>query len=393
MEVIEFVEGGPAVEVTISADVVEFLVGQRIADAIAIGPSRWLITPRTKVGAVSVAGVTVRVAPKLPVDQIVFLLGYANDPGWLSSLVEFAPHDEFVQAVADAFVRHAASALRRGAIQGYQETEADSPVLRGRLREQEQLRRRYGLAIPLLVRYDEFTTDIAENQLLRAATERLLRTLDLRSTTVTGLRSLRMNLADVSVPVRGVPLPAWRPSRLNERYRPALGLARIVLDGSSFSHHAPGRDGGLTADGFMVEMSTVFEAFVTKALSERLDALGGRCHTQYPDYLDTARTIRIEADLVWTRHQSPVAVVDAKYKAEKPSGFPNADTYQMLAYCTALRLPVGHLVYAKGKEAQLTQHIRHTDITIHTHTLDLKLPPSRLIEQVEALATQVASHA
>ena len=65
----------------------------------------------------------------------------------------------------------------------------------------------------------------------------------------------------------------------------------------------------------------------------------------------------------------------------------------MLAYCTALRLPVGHLVYAKGNVAQLSHHIRHTDITIHTHTLDLKLPPSRLIEQVEALATQVACHA
>ena len=40
------------------------------------------------------------------------------------------------------------------------------------------------------------------------------------------------------------------------------------------------------------------------------------------------------------------AVINAKYKAEKGAGFPNAALYQMLAYCTALRLPVGHLVYA-----------------------------------------------
>jgi len=39
-------------------------------------------------------------------------------------------------------------------------------------------------------------------------------------------------------------------------------------------------------------------------------------------------------------------VVDAKYKAEKPSGFPNAGVYQMLAYCLRLGLPEGHLVNA-----------------------------------------------
>lgn len=43
-------------------------------------------------------------------------------------------------------------------------------------------------------------------------------------------------------------------------------------------------------------------------------------------------------------------MVDAKYEAEKPSGFPQADTYQMLAYCTVLGLPVGHLVYAEGNQ-------------------------------------------
>jgi 5-methylcytosine-specific restriction endonuclease McrBC regulatory subunit McrC len=47
---------------------------------------------------------------------------------------------------------------------------------------------------------------------------------------------------------------------------------------------------------------------------------------------------------------SAVAVIDAKYKAEKPAGYPNADLYQLLAYCTILGLRSGHLVYAKGNE-------------------------------------------
>lgn len=390
-ERIELVEGGAPVEATLDAELVELLVARRIIDAVPLASGRWFVSPRTKVGSVHVGGVTVAVAPKIPIEHIVFLLGYAKDPGWIVTPVEFAPHDEFVQAVADAFARQAGEALRRGAIQGYRETEDELAVLRGRLREQEQLRRRYGVALPLLVRYDEYTTDIAENRILRAATEHLLHLRGLRAGTVAALRSLRMNLAEVSVLAPGAPLPWWQPSRLNERYRPALGLAAIVIAGSSFSHHAPDRPGAaVLADGFMVEMATVFEAFVTTALGRQLEAFGGRFHTQYPDRLDVGGVVRIEADLVWSLRGLPAAVIDAKYKAEKPSGYPNADVYQMLAYCTALGLPVGHLVYAKGNEDRVTHQVRNVDVTIHAHTLDLLLPPSRLIDQVATLAGVVA---
>ena len=41
--------------------------------------------------------------------------------------------------------------------------------------------------------------------------------------------------------------------------------------------------------------------------------------------------------------------VSAAFRAAcKPSGYPNADLYQVLAYCTVLGLKVGRLIYAKG---------------------------------------------
>ncbi|WP_225991536.1 McrC family protein [Actinomadura montaniterrae] len=77
---------------------------------------------------------------------------------------------------------------------------------------------------------------------------------------------------------------------------------------------------------------------------------------------------------------------DAKYKAEKPAGFPDADLYQMLAYCTALRLRDGHLVYARGNAPHAAHRVRHTGITIHQHTLDLDQPSATLLADVRALA-------
>jgi 5-methylcytosine-specific restriction enzyme subunit McrC len=69
---------------------------------------------------------------------------------------------------------------------------------------------------------------------------------------------------------------------------------------------------------------------------------------------------------VWLGTDSTAwAVVDAKYKAERPEGFPDADLYQMLAYCTVLGLAEGHLVYAKGNEPVMSHQIRRAGVTIH----------------------------
>lgn len=89
----------------------------------------------------------------------------------------------------------------------------------------------------------------------------------------------------------------------------------------------------------------------------------------------------------------PAAVIDAKYKAEKPAGFPDADLYQMLAYCTALGLPDGHLVYAKGNAPEVTHEVRHAGVVIHAHTIDLDTQPADLLGQIADLAGRLASGA
>ena len=98
-------------------------------------------------------------------------------------------------------------------------------------------------------------------------------------------------------------------------------------------------------------------------------------------------------DLVWYSDGRPAAVIDAKYKAERPAGFPDADLYQLLAYCTALQLRDGHLVYARGNERERRHTVRHAGVVIHAHTLDLSAVPSDLLAQVDDLANRVAGTA
>lgn len=376
-------EGQPAQLVELTRPVGDAL---RASGVIQLGltdrPGWWEVAASTQVGVVTVDGLQVVIQPKIDINRLVFLMGYARRPDfWRDDRVSLDAAADLPEALADAFVRLATRALEQGLLKGYQTVEETLPVLRGRIREADQLRRRWGRSIPLEVRYDEFTVDIAENRLLLAAVERLLRTPRIGVRHRAGLQRLRLQLADVSAPLRGDVRPAWQPSRLNARYVPALELAELVLDGRSFEQ----RVGELIVSGYLFNMATIFEDFVTVALREALKPHGGRSRLQYATHLDEDENVPVRPDFVWLNQGRPTIVVDAKYKAEKPSGFPQADLYQMLAYCTVLGLPVGHLVYAKGNEEARAHVVRRSGVRILTHALDLDVEPAELLATMAAL--------
>ncbi|HWG73527.1 MAG TPA: hypothetical protein VG184_05690, partial [Acidimicrobiales bacterium] len=359
-------EGGPPVVCELPDALAERLVGAGVITVNPLGPQRWEVRAARKVGVVRAGPVTVWVDPKITVARLLWLLGWAKRPGWLGTgLIGYAPAPELVPALAEAFASQAERTLGAGLLQGYREIDDATTVLRGRLREHDQVAERHGMAIPLLVRYDDYRSDIAENQLLRAAAGRLLRLPGVGPAVRARLRALRGLLIDISDLVPGTPLPQWRPTRLNARYHDALWLAGIVLTGGAVDHEP----GALRLDGFLVDMYQVFEDFVTVTLADALGAIGGRCRAQDRSFLDTDDEIDIRPDLVWRVGERPVAVIDAKYKAEQPAGFPQADVYQALAYATAYRLGEAHLVYAHGNEGARAWTVRNAGVRIIAHTL------------------------
>jgi 5-methylcytosine-specific restriction enzyme subunit McrC len=340
-----------------------------------------------KIGAVAIGDRQVVVRPKIAdLNRLVFMLGYAKDPGiWRDDLVDLSSADELLPALAETFSRLALAAVEQGLLQGYKTVQETLPVLRGRMLTGEQMTRLYCLPVPVAVEYDDFTVDIAENQILLMAMRRLLVVPMISIRARRRLQRLRLILADVNAPPRGAGPPTWRRSRLNVRYQPALALAQIVLAADSFEHHI----GDLRVTGYMFDMWRVFEDFVTVALAESLRSYGGRSICQKPLSLDIRRRVTMKPDMMWENGGTVRAVVDAKYKAERPDGFPNADLYQMLAYCTVLGTDAGHLIYAKGNEPVSRHTVEGSGVVIHCHALDLSATPSDLLEKVDQLANFV----
>lgn len=367
------------------------LVGTGLVEVRPEGEDRWRFLPRGPVGAVRVGDLQVQVDPKdrVRVRHLLFLLGYAADPGFRPQDVRATPDDRLWPALAESLARSVERTLAHGVLQGYRTVEDSLRTVRGRIRIGDQISRRPGMLLPLEVTYDEFTIDIAENRILRTALRRMTDLARVDHSIRQRMRHLDARLEGAAVLARGVDLPRWMPSRANERYRPALRLAEIVLRNSS-THTGPG---GLEVASFVVSMWSVFEQFVTVALTEALARRPGRTERQLSTYLDEPGPrrswgdVRMQVDVVhcdpWGR---PLVVYDAKYKAATTGRHANADHYQMLAYCAALQVTVAWLVYAQGHGAPVARRIRNTGVVVVEYPLDLAVEPEVALGQVEALA-------
>jgi 5-methylcytosine-specific restriction enzyme subunit McrC len=350
-------------------------------------PGSWLIGPAGKVGAARIGDVEVHIAPKVPIARLLFLVGYAqHGAAWRLEDVPLPEATGLLPVMGQILWRQTERAVHQGLLPGYVVTDETSYVLRGRLRETEQLHRHHGLPVPLEIRHDEFTIDIAENQILRAACERMLQAPGVDAHSALMLRRLLRDFADVTPLERRDPVPAWQPTRLNARYHTALRVAELVLRATSVEQG----DGGVTVNGCLFDMPKLFEDFVTVALREALaGAPGSRVDDQDRHFFDEAGQVLMRPDIVWKVRGTAVAVADAKYKAEKPAGYPNADLYQLLAYCTVLGLGRGHLIYAKGSEEPAHHVVRRSGIEITCHAVDLDARPDDLLGQMRALATHI----
>ncbi|MFF3285632.1 McrC family protein [Streptomyces sp. NPDC003023] len=400
-------EFGPAISVPLGVEAGRALASAGILQSATPDPGReghWLLRAGSRVGAVRTpGGPVVRIMPKTPVSRLFFLLGFSLDPAraWRErreGTVDTGTYDDIVPALAHAVERQIDAALRHGVLQGYREVEESGLVVRGRLRQAEQIRRHFGRTPPVEIAYDAYTADTAENRILRAAVERLLRLPGLPGPVRRRLTHQRVRLADARPLIRGQQLPRWLPSRLNSRYRPALRLAEAVLRGTSPEHRPAGTD-PLSVDGFLLDMNKLFEDFVTGALREALQEHGLTGRLQDSHHFDAAGLVRIRPDFVVRTGdgRTPLAVVDAKYKVEKADGQHNADLYQALAYATVLGLREAHLVYAAGRQPSRFHEVRGTaagqdgrGVCLHQHTLDLSGEPAEILTSLREIAGRLA---
>ena len=348
------------------------------------------LTPGSVVGAIEIDGLSVVIEPKIGIVNLLSMACYAIgmvkfDREAFDFLEEYALPDVLALALA----AQAHRAFSHGLLHGYLVEEQALLTVRGRVRFAEQVGRRLDFPIPVELRYDEFTGDILPNQLVKAAAHRLARAR-LRS------HRARRNLGWVAGMLVEVSLREFPPARvpevafdrLNGHYRGVVALARLVLRHGAFES---GR-GGVRARGFLMDMNTVFQEFLTQALREEL---GASPRTLRSDRelekltLDHGRRVTLEPDLTWWDGPTCTFVGDAKYKNLTSHRVPNSDLYQMLSYATALDLPGGLLVYAQGGVDDASYDVRHSGKRLDVASLNIAGTLDETLRNVRTIAKRV----
>jgi 5-methylcytosine-specific restriction enzyme subunit McrC len=340
-----------------------------------------------RVGTVLVDGTSIVVAPKLAISRVLFLIAHALDPTWTDDAV-LDEKKSLTEAVASLFTQLCDHAMRTGVLRGYRDRHDRLHTVRGRIDFAQQLRRFPGRDLPLAVSYQSHDEDILENQLLAAAAEKLTAVQTYSTRTRRSLARLRRLFEGVTTPpLHHGHLPEVRWTRLNEHYRPAVELARLILTETEADLGA----GQVAAPGLVVTMHQVFEKFVRTTTRRALSLT----EHEFPDgkhapalHLDDQRKLNVQPDLsLWVNGRCRF-VGELKYRMDTGTGDAQ-HLYQTLAYATATGLPDATLIYADGPPTGSIHTLPLAGTRIHVRHLNLAASTNEILGQIRRLAQHI----
>ncbi|MEE3853535.1 hypothetical protein VZC37_24590 [Gordonia sp. LSe1-13] len=364
--------------------------------SVSVSPApadRWRVTATSYVGTLVVGDRRLLIRPKINPENLFLLL----EPGlphssWRREAFEYDESSDLLSSVLAFFARTLETTLARGVLRSYKSTEEPLVALRGRLDVPKQFRRA-GVLTPVACTYDDYTEDISENRILRAAVQRALRVPQVDP--IDRQRLMRQLVALDGVADQAVvpeDIARIQLTRLNQHYAPALGLARLVLANLTLTDS----QGAASASSFMVDMNDLFQRFVTERLRRelrgRLDVID-----EPSVHLGTGRQVAMLPDLLFRNlHGQNLYVGDIKYKLANDARGRSGDYYQLLAYTTALDLREGVLIYCRHRDDgtdSRTVTVRNTGTKLVLRSLDLSGSPDRVEEELTNLAEGIAAAA
>jgi 5-methylcytosine-specific restriction enzyme subunit McrC len=312
--------------------------------SVLVGPRRGFV------GSARLSAETMLVVkPKVPIRELLDLVALAYRTQRLpadvaETLLEESAATDWISLLLVAEVE---SLLVSGLRRGYVERREPISFVRGRIDFQGSLRSG-GASTLVQCEFEDFALDVPENRLL-------LGTLLLMSKTRLH-REVRRRVewltqaVDVDpVEPSAVAFDSLRLTRLNQRYEPALRLARLLITGSGVDRAI----GDVDAPAFFLPMEEVFERAVANACADRLPGVQAQ-HGSTRHFVHVgggpALPISIRPDILVGA--PPVLVADTKYASPTRVrrfgglGYVNEHLYQVATYAKA-HGTAGALIYPR----------------------------------------------
>lgn len=349
---------------------------------------QWRVTASSYVGSLVVDGVELLIRPKINPENLFLLL----EPGlpssaWRKESSAYASTSDLLPSVVAFFAKTVETTLGRGVLRSYESRHEPLVALRSRLDVSQQFKRA-GVLTPVSCSFDDFSEDIIENRVIRAALRLALRVP--RVDPGERQRMMRQLVALEGVsdsPVDAETVDSIYFTRLNQHYEPMLGLARLILSNLTLTDAG----GSTSASSFMVDMNDLFQRFLTERLRRILR--GSLDVVDEPIvHLGAGQQVTMRPDLEFRDSNGMARYVgDIKYKWAEQAHGRSSDYYQLLAYTTALDLPEGVLVYCRRKDeiGRKTVTVKHAGKRLVLRSIDLTGPPEMVDREIATLASEI----
>lgn len=319
--------------------------------------------------------------------------GALSDHDWQSNTL--------LEILISLFTRDLIDAVRQGMPRRYLSIENDLPALRGKLDVVRQFSVLAASPQRLACRYDELSSDILLNQIMKAAVDRLHRVAS-RPENQRRLAELALIYADISF--IAAPEIAWNSvqlDRTNARWQSLFSMARFLL-GDRHQTTTMGKQQGFS---LLFEMNVLFEKYVGRLLRRALAGSSFSVHLQggrlfcLQDATTGRRTFQTKPDILLKQGKDVVHIIDTKWKRvtlkidDLKQGVSQADVYQMMAYgqiygCGRLTLLYPHHGEVGATAGMLTSNqIGDGTLQLRTATISMgahKMVVEQLVDIVGA---------
>ena len=217
----------------------------------------------------------------------------------------------------------------------------------------------------LCCRYDEFTMDIVDNQILATTLDLIARSRRCRPEVQTAVRKATHQLQRITTPhpTTAADCANRHYTRLNQDYQPMHALCRFFLEHLGPQHQT----GKNVMMPFLINMARLFELFISNWLHANLPE-GWLLQSQETVTVGQQNELRFDIDLVlYDQSGRATAVLDTKYKTpDKPS---QQDINQIITYAKAKKCAHAYLIYPQPLPQPL--HVQFDDLTLQTLTFPL----------------------
>ncbi len=354
-------------------------------------PGRWKLVANSFVGTIRVDEHQFLIKPKVPLENLLALMDIeVSSEAWQRKVVGLAVDPDLLAVMSRLFCVACENTTRRGVRRSYVEQHERLVSPRGRI-DLREIVQTPGTLSPVPCVFDEHTANNRLNQILRAALQRARRVPALGASWQRRLLGQLAELEDVD-DVRSNDwswVKRWEPAPMEQHYAIAVRLAHMLLTGSSVKS----KFGDSEANTFLLNMNSLFEAWVGRRLSEYYSEHDVTEQDKLD--LDIDGQVKLKPDLVVRdRSNRVVAVADVKYKKLAPDGDGrNPDYYQALAYATAFDLDEAWLIYARLPTDTSTKNVvvRNVGVSLLTFGIDLSGTIENTMRQLHHIADRMVN--